>query len=98
MQLKTRDSYKIERRRDGVEILQIKRTDWAEDWQQREFPVMVVICGNDGAIRWMNVSSYLNRESNDGKGPVNQIVFEGEQLDAMSVRRWRDEVFGQAST
>ena len=40
----------------------------------------------------MEISRYLRRESDNGKKPVAHIVFKGERLDAMSVRRWRDRV------
>lgn len=43
-----------------------------------------------GEIHWMEVRDWLRRESDDGKNPVRQIVFEGERLDVMSVRGWRD--------
>ena len=35
------------------------------------------------------MSDYLKRESNNVKKQVKQIVFKGERLDVMSVRRWR---------
>jgi hypothetical protein len=31
-------------------------------------------------------------KSDDGKKSVKQIIFEGERLDALSVRRWREKV------
>ena len=45
-------------------------------------------------LRWMEISSYLKRESDNGKKPVKQIVFQGERLDLTSIRRWRDRVLG----
>ena len=42
-------------------------------------------------IRWMEVGELLRRESKGGTPPVKQIVFEGERLDTMSVRGWRDK-------
>jgi hypothetical protein len=44
----------------------------------------------------MEVHNWLKRASDDGKKPVKQIVFEGERLDALSVRRWRDKALGGA--
>ena len=41
-------------------------------------------------IRWMEISDLLRRDSENGRKPVKQIVFEGKRLDAMSVRGWRD--------
>jgi hypothetical protein len=40
-------------------------------------------------VRWMEITGYLRRESDNGKKSVKQIVFQGERLDAMSVRRLR---------
>ena len=37
----------------------------------------------------------LKRESDNGKKPVKQIVFEGERFDVMSVRRLREKALGQ---
>ncbi len=40
-------------------------------------------------VRWMEITSVLQRESGNGKKPVRQIEFAGERLDMSSVRRWR---------
>jgi hypothetical protein len=42
----------------------------------------------------MDVSDHLRRESRAGES-LTQIVFEGERLDVMSVRRLRDRALGQ---
>ena len=47
-------------------------------------------------VRWMEISSYLKRESRDGTKPVRQIEFQGERLDMSSVHRWRKMVLGGA--
>jgi hypothetical protein len=91
VQLKSGDSYLKKRQSDDAEVFQIKNPRWADYWQQQAYAVMLVIRTSDGEIRWMDVSAYLKRESAVGK-PVNQIVFEGERFDAMSVRKWRDKV------
>jgi hypothetical protein len=44
----------------------------------------------------MEVRDYLKRESDNGKKPVKQIIFKGERLDVMSVRRWRDKALGKS--
>jgi hypothetical protein len=93
VQLKSGDSYLKKRQRDGAEVFQIKNARWAGYWQQHAYTVMLVIRTSDGEIRWMDVSAYLKRESAGGK-TVKQIVFEGERLDVMSVRRWRDKMLG----
>jgi hypothetical protein len=54
---------------------------------------MLVIRTSDGEIRWMDVSAYFRRQTADGR-TVKQVVFEGERLDVMSVRRWREKVLG----
>ena len=42
----------------------------------------------------MEIRDWLKRESNEGQKPVKEIPFEGERLDVMSVRRWRERVLG----
>lgn len=42
-------------------------------------------------VRWMEISSVLQRESQNGAKPVKQIEFKGERLDMTSVCRWRDK-------
>ena len=48
-------------------------------------------------VRWMEISSVLQRESANGTKPVQQIEFKGERLDLTSVRRWRDEALNTQS-
>ena len=50
-----------------------------------------VIRTSDGEIRWMDVSAHLKRESAGGK-TVRQIVFAGEQFDAVSAQNWRKKM------
>ncbi len=50
---------------------------------------MLVIRTSDGEIRWRDVSAFLRGESDNGRKAVKQILFEGERLDVMSVRRRR---------
>mgnify|MGYP001767545654 CR=1 FL=1 len=97
MQLKSGDSYLKKRRSDGAEVFQIKNARWADYWQQQAYAVMLVIRTSDGEIRWMDVSAYLKRESDNGKKPIKQIVFAGERFDAVSVQNWRKRVLGQSS-
>ena len=80
------------RKRDGAEVFQIKKARWADYWQQQAYPVMLVIRKSNGEIRWMDVSNYLKRATQNGTKAVTQIAFEGELFDVMSVRRWRDRV------
>lgn len=46
---------------------------------------------SDDEVRWMEIRDHLKRDSDHGKKVMKQIIFEGERLDVMSVRRWRDK-------
>ncbi len=97
LQLKSGDSYMRERKSDGAEIFTIKDERHVRYWMAQAFPVLLVIRDSRGEVRWMEVRDWLKRESNQGKKPVKQIVFDGERFDVMSVRRWREKVLGQES-
>jgi hypothetical protein len=56
------------------------------------FPVLLVIRNSEDEVRWMEVRDWLKRETEDGKKPIRQIVFDGERFDVMGVRRWRERV------
>lgn len=43
-------------------------------------------------VLWMEITSVLKRESQNGRKPVKQIEFKGERLDLSSVRKWRERV------
>jgi NADH pyrophosphatase NudC (nudix superfamily) len=43
-------------------------------------------------VRWMEISSVLQRESANGTKSVKQIEFKGERLDLASVRKWWERV------
>ncbi len=90
LQLKSGDSYLRKRKSGGVEVFTIKDKRHARYWMAQKFPVLLVIRNSDGEVRWMEISELLRRDSDNGKKPVKQIVFKGERLDVMSVRRWRD--------
>lgn len=106
LQLKSGNSYLRKRKTDGVEIFAIKEPRWVDYWMSQPHPVMLVIgtfaedderlVGKEklefANVRWMEISSYLKRESKDGKKAVRQIEFKGERLDMTSVRRWRDKL------
>ena len=49
-------------------------------------------------VRWMEITSVLQRESANGTKPVKQIEFKGERLDMTSMRRWRDKVIASKSS
>ena len=89
-----RDTFVLNRNnawRHCEEIFRIKDARHAAYWQQQAYPV---IRTSDGVIRWMDVSAYLKRESEGGKKPVRQVVFEGEPFTALSLLRWREKVLG----
>jgi hypothetical protein len=90
LQLKSGDSYLSRRKGDGAEIFKIKDERHARYWMTQAFPVLLVLRNSEGEVRWMEVREYLKRASDQGRRPVKQIVFEGERLDVMSVRRWRE--------
>jgi small GTP-binding protein len=92
LQLKSGDSYLRQRKSDGAEIFTIKDERHARYWMEQAFPVLLVIRNSESEVRWMEIRDWLKRESDGGKKPVKQIVFKGERLDVMSVRRWRDRV------
>jgi len=91
LQLKSGDSYLKKRQRDDKEIFPIKSPRWATYWQQQAYTVMLVVRTSDGEIRWMDISTYLKRETGGGQKDVKQIEFKGERFDVMSVRRWREK-------
>lgn len=108
LQLKSGNSH-LTKRKDGTEIFTIKKERWVTTWINQPYPVMLVIgtfsedderaIGKEklefADVRWMEISSVLKRESENGTKPVRQIEFKGERLDLSSVRRWRDRVLGK---
>ncbi|MFM7513084.1 MAG: DUF4365 domain-containing protein, partial [Cyanobium sp.] len=50
-------------------------------------------------VRWMEISSLLQRELAAGRRPeqIKQIEFDGEPLDMASVLRWRRRILGEAA-
>ena len=105
LQLKAGNSHLRVRKSDGAEIFTIKKQSWVKQWIRQDGPVMLVIgtfpeerergAGSEkktfAEVRWTEIADDLKRESDNGKKPVKQIVFEGERLDALSVRRWREK-------
>ena len=96
LQLKIDDSHISKRVSDGALIFKIPNARHAEYWQEQVFPVLLVIRTSDREVRWMEIRDYLKRESNKGKKTVNQIVFEAERFDVMSIRHWRDKVLNKS--
>jgi len=111
LQLKAGNSHLTTRKTDGVEVFKIKKQRWVKTWMNQPYPVMLVIGSFSedeepatrtekvefGDVRWMEISSVLKRESENGTKLVKQIEFKGERLDLSSVRKWRDKcVFGNA--
>lgn len=87
-------------------MFKIKEPRWVNYWLKQPHPVMLVIgtfaadeergFGKDklefADVRWMEISSVLQRESEGGQKAVKQIEFKGERLDMTSVRRWREKM------
>jgi small GTP-binding protein len=95
LQLKSGDSYLRERKRSGAEVFTITNERHARYWMSQEFPVLLVIRNSDGETRWMEVRDWLKRETERATMTVKQIIFDGERLDVMSVRSWRDKLLAQ---
>jgi small GTP-binding protein len=105
LQLKAGNSHLTKSRWSGAEIFKIKKPRWVKTWMNQPYPVMLVIgtfseeeeraIGKEKVefadIRWMEISSVLKRESQNGTKPVKQIEFRGERLDMASVYRWRNK-------
>jgi small GTP-binding protein len=109
LQLKAGNSFLKKRKKDGVELFTIKKQRWGKYWADQDSPMMLVIGTFDehepgtgiekktfAEVRWMEIGGLLRSESENGKKPVKQITFNGERLDAQSVRRWRDKALGKA--
>jgi small GTP-binding protein len=108
LQLKAGNSHLRVRKSDGAEIFTIKKQSWVKQWIRQDGPVMLVIgtfpeerergAGSEkktfAEVRWAEIADDLKRESDNGKKPVKHIVFKGERLDALRVRRWRDKALG----
>lgn len=109
LQLKSGNSY-LTRRKDGSEVFTIKKDAWVDYWRKQPGPVMLVIGtfvedeasrvkGGSGKlefaeVRWMEISSVLERACRDGKRP-KQIEFKGERMDMMSIQAWRNRMLGK---
>jgi hypothetical protein len=92
-------------------VFSVKKQGWVKNSLRQPHPVMLVIGtfaekdersgGKDklefDQVRWMEISSYLQRESRNGKKAVKHIEFKGEPLDMASVYRRRDWAFGRRS-
>jgi small GTP-binding protein len=106
LQLKAGNSHLTKRKVDGVELFAIKKQRWVKTWMNQPHPVMLVIgtfsvedersLGKERVefadVRWMEISSVLKRESQNGTKHVRQIEFKGERMDLTSVRRWRERL------
>lgn len=105
LQLKAGNSH-LTKRKDGTEIFTIKKQRWVKTWTNQPHPVMLVVGtfpeedgrGTGSAkqefadVRWMEITSVLQRESASGTKPVKQIEFKGERLNLASVRKWRERM------
>jgi small GTP-binding protein len=106
LQLKAGNSHLTRRKKDSAEIFAIKNQRWVKTWTNQPYPVMLVIgtfseeddraVGREklefADVRWMEITSVLQRESRNGTQPVHQIEFQPERLDLSSVHRWRSKL------
>jgi small GTP-binding protein len=99
--LKSGNSYLETRKQDGAEIFRIKHDRHAEYWRNQlgpvqPGPVWLVIRTTDersgSAIRWMDLSAYLEREAGSRNDPVKQVEFRGEPLTAQTLMALRDRI------
>ncbi|MGE0536213.1 MAG: DUF4365 domain-containing protein [Pirellulales bacterium] len=90
LQLKSGDSHLYDRKADDTEVFSIKNPRHVEYWQAQAYPVMLVIRKSNGLIRWMNVSAWLQEQTNRQAAPVKQICFQGEEFTSAAVRSFRD--------
>jgi hypothetical protein len=90
LQLKSGDTH-LKKRKNG-EIFKIENERHASYWRTQAVPVWLVIRASTGKIRWMEISKYLKRESDDGKKRVRQIVFTGKPFNVESILDLRDEL------
>ena len=113
LQLKSGNSHLRARKSDGDEIFDIEKQAWVEYWLKLPFPVMLVVgtfqederrghsADRDrlefAEVRWMEISSVLKHDSENGTKPVKQIVFKGERLDVLSVMRWRAKMLANSA-
>jgi WD40 repeat protein/GTPase SAR1 family protein len=90
VQLKSGASYLRTRKVDGKEVFDVNKPRHLEYWVSQPVDVYLVIRDAEETIRWMNVTRHL-RERRDKDS--QQIVFEGQKLDAPAVWRVRDRFF-----
>ena len=109
LQLKAGNTYLKKRKRDCAEVFTIRKQRWVKQWISQDGPLMLVIgtfseepernAASEkktfAEVRWMEIGELLRKASDNGKKPVKQIVFDGERLDALSMRRWRDKVLAR---
>jgi Domain of unknown function (DUF4365) len=95
LQLNPDDSYLYERKSDGAEVFTIKDERHARYWMAQAFPVLLVIPGAEGEVRWMEVRDKLKNASGRSQGLPKQIVFKGDRFEVMSVRRWREKALSR---
>jgi Domain of unknown function (DUF4365) len=90
LQLKASNSYIPRKSPDESEIFEIAEPSQATRWMNEKFPVMLVKRNADGTVWWMDVRQWFRRTS-ESAAAVSEIVFQGEQLDVMSVRNKRNK-------
>jgi hypothetical protein len=111
LQLKSGNSHLRKRKWDGAEVFDIKDQRWVNYWVKQPNPVMLVIGtfseddermgGKEkmefSDVRWMEIRSLLRKLGDDGKRAVSHIIFEGERMDIVNIRKTRDRILKGAS-
>ena len=72
LQLKSGDSHLRKRKTTETEVFPIKDERHVRYWMAQAFPVLLVIAGSEGEVRWMEIRDWLKAASNNGKSPSNK--------------------------
>lgn len=90
LQLKSGDSY-LRKQADGKEYFFIKNDRHAGYWANQIAPVMLVVRGSNGRVRWMEIRDYLTKKIME-EGEAKKIMFHGEDFNVKNILKWRDSV------
>jgi hypothetical protein len=96
LQFKLSEWYLTPSKRTDAETFVIKKAELAKQWEQGPEPVMMVLKGLDGVIRWMDVGKVLRHHKQLDKGSLPNIHFRGEPFTALNLQRFRDAVLSRA--
>jgi HEAT repeat protein len=83
LQLKSGDSHLHVRKSDDKEFFQVKKPRHLHYWANQGSPVLLVIRGSNGLIRWINVSDYIEQNGTD----ITQIEFDGNLFTEAAIKQ-----------